>query len=202
MSVKLPWDIHPDLTAERLTPVASWIARGRNDALDRYDPSIGDNAWTLGTRAYAYGKFRIEEAARSRRYPWLAILNPTNQFIFQIGAVPVRFYRGPAEEPTARTMRQSYPELKQLSLMLDTGFSWPDMIFRFAVETGDLGEILRIVFVGVIGQSVDLCWEVPLSSAPAVLHPVDAVREDGVVLPPPRVVVPGARTGAAAGTGS
>ena len=59
----LPWDYHPDLTSERLVKVAQLLALGRGDAVDRFDPTIGDDNWTLGVCAYNYGCFQIARAA-------------------------------------------------------------------------------------------------------------------------------------------
>ncbi len=190
MAAALPWDVHPDLTEQRLALVGSWIAQGRNDAVDRHDPSIGGNAWTLGTCAYANGKFRIEQAFLSGRYRWLGIVDPSNQFIFRIGSVPVRFYRGMADEPTARTLRQAHPELRQLSLMLNEGLGRADLAYRFAIDTHLDGSVAGIKFVGLSGKLVECLWEVPLTPTVALLQPVDSAPADGVELPPPAVRVP------------
>ena len=43
----LPWEIHQDLTRDRLVLIAGLIALGRNEALERYEPDVGDNPWTF-----------------------------------------------------------------------------------------------------------------------------------------------------------
>jgi hypothetical protein len=39
-----PWELHPALTAERLSACARLLARGRADALALADPWAGDDA--------------------------------------------------------------------------------------------------------------------------------------------------------------
>lgn len=201
MRTDLPWKLHPDLTAERLTKVAAFIAQGRSDALDRFDQAVGDDPWTLGCRAYAFSKFRIQEAIDSGEYPWLGSIDPGMQFTFRIGKVPFRFYSGPGDEPNKRTLHQSFPELRQFSLMLQDGFGLPDMLFRFAVEMDFDGALERVIFLGLRGKSIECYWEVPLTSTPAVLHPVDTKRDEGVELPAPTVHLPRKEDDSASGLG-
>jgi hypothetical protein len=73
--------------------------------------------------------------------------------------VPVRFYRGAAEEPTDRTLRRQELEAEQLSLALGETAA-EGLAFRFAVETGEGG---RVVFLALRGEDrVECFWPVPL----------------------------------------
>ena len=45
-------------------------------------------------------------------------MNDSHRFVFLIEKVPVRFYRGLAEEPTVRTLRRQEAEAQQLGLAL------------------------------------------------------------------------------------
>lgn len=189
MSKFIPWAHHPDLKSDRLVYVATLIAQGRNDALDRHEPSIGDDSWSLGCRAYRCGRFRVEEAIESKKYPWLSVVDSTMQFTFKVGSVPVRFYRGLADEPTQRTLKISYPELQQMSLALPE-MDEPDTnepCFRFAIETDLEGEIDRIIFVGIVANQVKYYWEVPFIPKVRLIHSISATREEGVELPSPHV---------------
>jgi len=42
---KQPWEIHPDLTEERLTFLARLIRSVRADAVDAHDADKGDTFW-------------------------------------------------------------------------------------------------------------------------------------------------------------
>src|SRR3546814_8545777 len=81
-----PWEHHPALTRDRLITIAQLIQRGRNMALDRFDPNVGCTGWTLGCEAFAFQRHKIIEAAAD--IDWLEILAATMQFVFSIGDVP------------------------------------------------------------------------------------------------------------------
>lgn len=183
----LPWEIHQDLTRDRLVMIAGLIALGRNEALERYEPDVGDNPWTLGCRAYAFGKHQILRASGDGRHAWLQIVDGGQQFTFRVGGIPIRFYRGAADDPHQRTLQQAFPELKQLALAFGDGRDLRGMIFRLAVETGIDGEITQIIFLAFGGESVHCYWPIPLHSAATVLQPVQESRAEGVPLPAPTV---------------
>jgi hypothetical protein len=189
MEIKAPWEIHPDLSAERLEIVALLLAKGRDDAVDRHDPAVGDNGWTLGCKAYAYGKHQIvkADAEQGDEEHWLGIIDAGALFTFRIGSIPVRFYQGPADEPHHRTLRQCREELRQLSLALNDQPDYQNLAYRFAVETSPDGTAEHIVFIGTTGKSIGCFYNVPLSKVDATIHPIDDSREEGIDLPPPAV---------------
>src|SRR3982750_1941515 len=117
---RLPWDFHPALTEERLRICARMLANARRDALAMASYELGDDPWSVGCRAFAFGRHRLKRAAQSGEYPWLEVLDDSAHFVFLIGGngagVPVRFYRGLADEPTGRTLRRQEVEAEQLSL--------------------------------------------------------------------------------------
>jgi hypothetical protein len=69
-------------------------------------------------RAYAFGRHRLLRVAESGSHNWLRVLDDSHHFVFLIEDVPVRFYRGPADDPTARTLRRQEVEACQLALAL------------------------------------------------------------------------------------
>src|SRR3954468_2359852 len=104
---RLPWDFHPALTEERLRICARMLANARRDALAMASYELGDDPWSVGCRAFAFGRHRLKRAASSGDYPWLEVLDDSAHFVFVIGSnghgVPIRFYRGAADQPTERT---------------------------------------------------------------------------------------------------
>ena len=74
----------------------------------------------------------------------------------------MRIYRGEAEEPTHRTMRQSLNELRQLGFSFDERDEGRELAFRFAVETDIEGSVLAVKFVGLRGETAILNWDVPI----------------------------------------
>jgi hypothetical protein len=121
--------------------------------------------WSVGCRAFAFGRHRLKRAAASGDHPWLEGLDDSAHFVFVIGSnghgVPVRFYRGAADEPTDRTLQRQEMEVQQLSLAL--GEAATDLAFRFAVETGEAGR-------------VECFWPVPLEMPAAATGTAEQLR--------------------------
>ena len=158
----LPWDFHPALTEERLRICARILANARRDALAMASYEMGDDSWSVGCRAFAFARGRLKRAAEAGTYGWLRILDESHHFVFLIEQVPIRFYRGPADDPTARTLRRQEMEAEQLSLVLGNNMA-EGLMFRFAVETGAAGGVERVVFLALRGESRTEChWPVPL----------------------------------------
>jgi hypothetical protein len=162
---KSPWELHPALTAERLQTCARLLANARRDALLMASEEMGDDAWSVGCRAFAFSRHRLRRTAEAGHYPWLRILDESHLFVFLIEEVPVRFYRGPADDPTNRTLRRQQVEAQQLSLALGEDAE-EGLLFRFAVETGERGQVERVVFLGLRDEErIECFWPVPLEPA-------------------------------------
>ena len=124
---------------------------------------MGDDSWSVGCRAYAFGKQRLKRIAQSRTHGWLHVMDDSHHFVFLIDQVPVRFYRGFAEEPTARTLRRQEAEAEQLSLALGSDAA-EGLVFRLAIETGLNGNVERVVFLALRGEEgqAECAWPIPL----------------------------------------
>jgi len=160
----LPWDFHPALTEERLRFCARLLANARRDAVALAAYEMGDDNWSVGCRAYAFGRQRIRRVAESGAHPWLNVMDDTHHFVFLIDQVPVRFYRGLADDPTVRTLRRQEAEAQQLSLALGSDVG-DGLVFRLAVETNALGGVERVVFLALRGEegSAECVWPIPLT---------------------------------------
>lgn len=160
---RLPWDFHPALTEERLRICARLLANARRDALALAAYEMGDDSWSVGCRAYAFGRQRLKRVAESGQHEWLRVMDHSHHFVFLIHTVPVRFYRGAADEPTSRTLRQQEAEAQQLGLALGTDLA-EGLVFRLAVETTETGQVERVVFVALRGEEgqAECVWPIPL----------------------------------------
>lgn len=197
-----PWDYHSDLTEDRLKTVAAMLVDGRHAALERYDEEAGDNGWTHGCRAFQFCRHRVLRAIDGGDHAWLTAIDRTLQLIFKIGDVPVRIYKGEAEEPTDRTLRQSFGELRQLELLFPEYDEGRALAYRFAVETDIDGSVLAVKFVGLRGESAVLNWDVPLDGVSAFAGAVGRAATEGVELSPPSVGLRTDRDSAADGAGT
>ena len=159
-----PWDLHQALTAERLLICARLLVRGRAEAFRLADPWAGDDAWSIGCRAYSFSRNQLRQAASTGRYNWLGVLDETHHFVFLVEGVPVRFFRGDAAEPSKRALRQQENEAQQLALALGSGDTGGGLMFRLALETDDAGAVHRVVFLALRGEEgqVECFWPVPL----------------------------------------
>ena len=165
---RLPWDFHPALTEERLRFCARLLANARRDAVALAAYEMGDDNWSVGCRAYAFGKQRLKRVAESGAHGWLRVMDDSHHFVFLIDQVPVRFYRGLAEDPTVRTLRRHEAEAQQLGLALGDALA-DGLIFRLAVEANATGGVERVVFLALRGEAghAECAWPIPLE-LPAV----------------------------------
>lgn len=126
---------------------------------------MGDDTWSVGCRAYAFGRQRLRRAADRGTYNWLTVLDQSHHFVFLIEDVPIRFFRGSADEPTTRTLRRQIIEAQQLTMALGEEQA-EGLVFRFALEATAGGGVERVVFLALRGDDgrVECFWPVPLDS--------------------------------------
>jgi len=187
----MPWECHPDLTKERLSSLTLFFANTRNELMSLYDQKRGDDAWSLGCRGFSWCKNRLMMIAGKNEWSWLSVLNPTKRFIFGIGAVPVRFYRGRIDRPPMGTLANSFDELRQLSLAFPDEPHFRDLKWRFAIETGLLGEPTNIIFAGLSQSGEVISYaNIPFEVEIIKLPLGSPIVSDEVVLPKPTVSAP------------
>ena len=143
-----PWVKYPPLQHERLSEIASIIRKARRGALLLHDAAEGDNAWSLGCRMYVRTCHALKVAAA--RLDWLTIVPEAQalRFTFAIGSVPLRFYKGPADETPNRYLETTYAELNQQQMAFEfEGLPCLDRVVRIAVETDVSGDVSQVSLV-------------------------------------------------------
>lgn len=191
---KRPWEIHPDLTEERLAFLARLIRSVRAEAVDAHDPTKGDTSWGLGCRSHERTLYSITNAAAGIASSWLRVIEPGLHFVFAAGTVPLRFYRGEAEKPPTKSLQRNYAELVQAQTSFSIpGFAAPTIsdhkyIWRIAIETGFDGAVDRVVLVEVSedGEAMRTTYEIPETAAGYVAS-TEPKRKEGKPLPSPNV---------------
>ena len=103
--------------------------------------------------------------------------------------MPVRFYRGAADEPTVRTLRRHEAEAQQLELALGAGIA-DGLVFRLAIETNSGGGVERVVFLVLRGEEgdADCAWPIPLDLPAQLDRPgvqLRLIADDGYEGPSP-----------------
>lgn len=188
-----PHHCHPDLQEERLLTLAQFFASTRSQVVSLHDPFSGDDAWSLGCRGFARWRNLLIQKSKTGEWPWLGIVNPGKKFIFSIGAVPVRFYRGSVNRPPFRTLASNAQELTQMSLAFATEDNqFGNLKWRFAIETDYLGEPSAVIFAGLAGEdgSVVCHWKLPFDTTNIELDLTSIHDDDVVELPAPSVGKP------------
>lgn len=167
MSKPKPSDLHPGLTYERLRAVAKIIVEARHALLPLREKNKGDTEWASGCRAYEWIRHAVVSATATHK--WLTIIEggarietpsgtkivlTRKRFVFGIGSVPVRFYRGNAGRIPDNSLRIAFPELnaRNEAFLFRSEASLlprPDAL-RLAVETDHEGEVVRVTLVQVL----------------------------------------------------
>ena len=189
-----PIDCHPDLQIERLEALAQFFASTRAEVAALHDALNGDDNWSLGCRGFARWRNMLIAKARTGEWPWLSVTNPGKRFIFKIGAVPIRFYKGTLKNLPARTLAHTHEELSQLSLAFaDTNSSLRHLKWRFAISTDVLGYPSAVHFAGLSNENngkVAHQWSIPFETlADFNINSVNTA--DLVELPAPKVAAIG-----------
>jgi hypothetical protein len=180
-----PWEYHPELTEERLVQIAQLLELGRGDAVDRHDPTIGGDGWTLGVCAYNYGCFQISRAAGTPGFEWLRVINPSKHFQFSVGCVPMRFWRGDPSDPTSKIVAAT--EFEQLLLDLEPERPIAGVLFRISVTTDFDGALLGASFVALRNGEPETVWPLPLADAAPLIVAIGDDKPAGRDLSPPPV---------------
>ena len=180
-----PWNYHPELTEERLVKVAQLLERGRGDAVDRHDTSIGGNNWTRGVCAYSYACHQIRSAAGTTGFEWLTVIDDGIRFQFGIGGVPLRFFRGDPFDPSGRVAIATPFEQGQLDLEPDLHTA--GVLFRIGVTTDEEGALLEAHFVALRNGRPETVWVLPIADAEPLIVLLGDDRPEGRELPPPSV---------------
>lgn len=183
-----PWETHNELQEDRLVILANMITQVRHEAILMHEPSKGDTNWGLGCRAHERTCHAIKDA--SDYHPWLDVIDPSLHFVFSIGGVPVRFYKGEAESPNPRHLSRRYPEIEAQQTAFAFFHEGKEWLWRMAIETDIDGEVMRIVMVQVSESGeIKSTWTIPMAGNVSILTPIHQRQREGVDLEPP-VIVP------------
>lgn len=180
-----PWEIEPGLAEDCLSELARILRDVRHKALHLHDPVEGDGPWCLGCRIYERTINTIER--KSNEYDWLRFHRTDLYFVIFVNNIPIRFYKGRIDKPTARTLRQRYPETTYKQLPLS--FYQPEWFWRIAIETEEDGSVFRIV-IAQFEESGTSCntFDIPLTDSIPLILPVEDYRRESIVLEKPLIV--------------
>ena len=140
----MPGDFHSGLTQERLSILAAKIKEARRKVSLKYDPDNGDDPWCQACRGFRWTCKAIRQL--QDKHQWVEVNEKGLHFVFSIGGLSMRFYRGDPKKVPERYLKLTYPELRVQQTSLD--FGGPESsVWRLAVEAGVSGEVTAITLV-------------------------------------------------------
>lgn len=97
-SYSLPWEYHPQLAKERLSVIAEELLRVQENVHELLSSPLDDN-YTRATCTFGRQKNRIIKLCLERKYDWLTLLNPNNDYTIAIEGIPIRSFSDDPENP-------------------------------------------------------------------------------------------------------
>lgn len=141
-----PWDIHPDLTEERLNTIAEVFCKVWEGVIAEHRPDKGDRMWGQGCKGYdrSCGMITI----LSDRYEWLDVLSPGDhlKFIFTIGGVSLRFCKNDMGLLNENISHRDQIELQFSVSTLQIDPSNLDHVWRIVVVPDEDGRVDFVSF--------------------------------------------------------
>jgi hypothetical protein len=186
-----PWEAYPALGPDRLVIIGDVIRRCRDEAATDHRPDRGESNWSLGVRGFERTCAALTWA--SAEHPWLTVASGVGggpvHFIFRIGILPIRFYRGSPDDAPEKYRQASFQEFReqQQALELDEGLP-PHRCLRISIELDAIGRTAAVYlaeFDELAGEAVN-AFEIPLLSGDVSVAPF-VEEKPGVELPPPAV---------------
>jgi len=186
-SKKFPWEVDAALLPERLRMIAIAVRDARGAAIDARDPR--DDNWCTGTRAFTWTKVSISALQRGAASGWLRTQTSGLSFTFYVGGVRMKFYRGPADQPTANSLRSSVREMLaqgQFEFFGDEidaeeeGWFW-----LMAIDTDIDGRALEVVVLQANAQrQTRFDWSIPIDGLASSISDISDARREGTDLEP------------------
>jgi hypothetical protein len=182
---KMPWELNPDLTEDRIITIASLIAKKRGEVIDRHDEIIlRDTPRALGMRCYECCRSEIIHMAKESEIgSWLAILTPEGRFTFCIGNTPVRFSRNDPRYLPDRKLVTSFEAQKQMDLFSDND-PFSKIIWFIVFDTFFKSAADAVYLVGYTEAKEIICqWQIPLEDKITLISEVNSPLSQPVDVP-------------------
>lgn len=181
-----PWDVHPDLSEDRLHIISRVITKTRKEALELYEPVNGDGPWSLECRIYERTMNGFLAAAKE--HPWLRCHKKNLYFLVLVGKVPIRFKRRDFEKAATMDIRLLQPEIMAHQLAFD--YDQSAWYWRVFIETDENRDILRLV-LAQITEAGDTRndYNIPVSEFVSLAAPVRSTMREPATVEKPKLGV-------------
>jgi len=160
---KLPWELHPALTSDRLQRVADVLRRTRDSAARQAKWGLGDDLWVIGCTAWKRATRALALAAAHEYGDWLSTSVVEHVHLIKIRDVPLRHFRGLADDPVPEKFRTATTgEELALALAFKGAHPLPGYL-RFEISTTTKGFTKDVTFVVLNEQGERLHpWTIPV----------------------------------------
>lgn len=127
---------HPDLTPERLTSLATLILDVWNSTVEDHKEEAGDGELVFGVRLFERCLNRIRRAATTAKSDkaWLRSLVDRLHYVFTVGEVPLRFFRGYVRNLKLRYRQRREEEQHAHQIAFQWAERSNEFCFRIVIE--------------------------------------------------------------------
>ncbi|MBL5864419.1 hypothetical protein JBO49_27870 [Serratia fonticola] len=139
----LPWEFHPQLSADRLGIIADTLLKVLDMTHEQLSTPYDDN-YTRGTCTFGRQRQSLIQLCMKGKHDWLTLVNPAMDLTFSIDTIPIRFFADDPENPKKPGFfrRNSVDQLWAPEITIPT-------LWRFVVEKPEFeGEGAQIHLVG------------------------------------------------------
>lgn len=197
IETKLPWDIFPELTRDRLIIVAQIFTAIRVRCLKAMLPVKGDNGIVRGQRCYQWTRHQTADDAKELGVSqWLyAEPREPNQFELRVGGVRLHYLRGDADDPPERSIASGLAKFCEPSLFdVPGGTIEDDELWMpcVAINTDKKGNPIGAEFFEVSNKAdadgkrvVRNVWTIPVNEKVETGTVLKLVRGGNDIPPPP-----------------
>lgn len=158
MTSPIPSYFKQALTNDRLEIISGCLLEEWSET-EKELSRFTDDAYTRGCTTFGRQKNRILIESRSKKYPWLEVLNSRNDIVFTIGDVPCRISKDDPLNPSKAAILLPN-QYQQSDLFASTNEGQPDH-FCFVTDCSlpslDESPQARIVFLGLTKQNEIVC---------------------------------------------
>ena len=177
-----PWDLHSQLTADRLNRIAE-LLRDVYEGVLRDLSTEDDDGYTRGATFFGRSRKRLISTAQNAKHDWLKLTNSAMDVTLEIEGIPFRFFRDDHTSPKKRGFWR-----RNASDQLFAPDTTSPVICRFIVESplniDDDMQSAEVYFVGFNAQEIQVCeWR--YGTVPVLQSTDDALPESVKQAPAP-----------------
>lgn len=181
-----PCDDHEDLADERLISIGSIIKSVRLDCVDDHQPDKGDTNWGLGVKFLERLIHALNEFALC--HDWFQVIEKGRHYVFLIGKVPCRAYRGLLNKPKPNMVKLKSAEKnarQEAFPFFQHRYEW-----RFILEVDPEDGSLQTLWFAQVEYynkqwSVGISWPIPLDGTATQMTSINDLVRDAVEIEKP-----------------